>query len=338
MRAYELKSGDGIDGLTRVDRTSVALGPHDVRIGIGATALNRRDLMFADGQYGIAPDRAIIPLCDGAGQVIETGAAVTRFKQGDHVIASFWPLWSDGEIGPEKTNASFGAQIDGTLAEELVANEQALALAPRGLSSVEAAAIPCAGLTAWNALFVGGGLKPGATVLLLGTSRVSVWALQLARAAGLSPIVTSSSEDKLARARELGAVETINYRTTPEWQDEVKRLTGGRGVDLVVEVGGKGTMPRSISAARMGGTVVVVGSLSGFDDGGVGPGALIGGAKTLAGIMVGSRTMLEDLVRFIDVTGIRPVIDRRFAFDDALAAYRYMKSGEHFGKVVVEVG
>jgi len=253
MRAYELKSGDGIDGLTRLDRTSLAVGPNDVRISVGATALNRRDLMFADGQYGITPDRAMIPLCDGAGQVIEIGSAVTRFKQGDHVIANFWPLWTDGEIDPEKTSASFGAQLDGTLAEELVADEQALALAPRGLSSAEAAAIPCAGLTAWNALFVRGGLKPGQTVLLLGTGGVSVWGLQLAHAAGLRPIIISSNDEKLARARELGAVETINYRTTPEWQDKAKRLTGGRGVDLVVEVGGKGTMPRSISAARMGG-------------------------------------------------------------------------------------
>jgi len=338
MRAYELKSGDGINGLTRIDRASTVLGPHDIRISIEATALNRHDLMFADGQYGVAPDRAMIPLCDGAGKVVQTGAAVTRFKRGDHVIANFWPLWTDGEISPEKTSASFGAQIDDTLAEELVANEHALALAPRGLSSSEAAAIPCAGLTAWNALVVRGDLKPGATVLLLGTGGVSVWALQLAHAAGLRPIVTSSSDEKLARARELGAVETINYRNTPEWQDEVQRLTGGRGVDLVLEVGGKGTMPRSIAAARLGGTVIVIGGLSGpAEGGGAEPNALIGGAKALAGIMVGSRTMLEDLVRFIDTAGIRPVVDRRFAFDDAVAAYRYMQSDGHFGKVVIDI-
>ena len=337
MKAFQLASGAGIDGLHLIDRPTQRVGATEVRVRIDAAALNFRDLMFADGGYGVPAGEVVVPLCDGVGEVLDTGEAVTRVKVGDHVMPGFWPRWTDGDIAPEKTSQSFGAQIDGTLAEELVADEQALTLAPTGLSSVEAAALPCAGLTAWNALFVRGALKPGATVLLLGTGGVSIWALQLAHAAGLRPIVTSSSDAKLDRARSLGAVETINYRSHPEWQDEVKRRTGGRGVDLVVEVGGKGTMPRSIEAVRMGGTVVVIGGVGGGDGAGVEPGALIRGAKHLAGIMVGSRTMLEDLVRFVETTGLKPIVDRRFAFDDAVAAYQHMRSGQHVGKVVIDV-
>nr|WP_199743202.1 NAD(P)-dependent alcohol dehydrogenase [Sphingomonas ginsenosidivorax] len=305
-------------------------------MAIGAAALNFRDQMFADGNYGVPAGNIVVPLSDGAGEVVEIGGAVTRVKVGDHVMPGFWPKWVDGDIAPDKVAGAFGAQFDGTLAEELVTDEQALTITPAGLSMVEAATIPCAGVTAWNALFVRGNLKPGATVLLLGTGGVSVWALQLAHAAGLRPIITSSSDAKLAQARALGAVETINYATHPEWQDEVTRLTDGRGVDLVVEVGGKGTMPRSVAATRLGGTVIVVGARAGVQEGGVDPGALIGGAKTLAGIMVGSRAMQEDLVRFIEATGIRPVIDRRFAFTDALDAYRHLQTGA-FGKVVIDV-
>lgn len=338
MKVYQLASGAGIDGLRLVDRPAPPLEATEVRVRIDTAALNFRDLMFADGVYGVPVGEVVVPLCDGAGEVIETGTAVTRVKTGDRVIPGFWPHWIDGDIAPEKTSQAFGAQIDGTLTKELVTDQQALALAPKGLESGEAAAIPCAGLTAWNALFVRGALKPGSTVLLLGTGGVSIWALQLAHAAGLRAIVTSSRDEKLERARTLGAVETINYLSHPEWQNEVKHLTGGRGVDLVVEVGGKGTMSRSIEAVRMGGTVVVIGGVGGGEGTGVEPGALIGGAKHLAGIMVGSRAMLEDLVRFVELTGLRPVIDRHFAFDDAAAAYQHMRSGQHFGKVVIDVG
>lgn len=336
MKAYELTSAAGIEGLRLVDRPRVSLSANAVRVKIGAVALNFRDQMFADGTYGVPAGEVVIPLSDGSGEVIEIGNAVTRVRVGDRVMPSFWPEWVDGDVTPDKVAGSFGAQFDGTLAEELIADEQALTVAPAGFSAAEAATLPCAGVTAWNALFVRGNLKPGATVLLLGTGGVSVWALQLAHAAGLRPIVTSSSDEKLARARQLGAVETINYAANPEWQDEVLRLTGARGVDLVVEVGGKDTMPRSVAATRLGGTIVVVGARAGGKGSGVEPGTLIGGIKALAGIMVGSRAMLEDLVRFVETTGIRPVIDRSFVFEDALSAYRHMQTGA-FGKVVIDV-
>ena len=337
MKAYELVSGAGAHALRVVERAPRELAAHEVRVKMGAAALNFRDLMIADGQYGITDTTPMVPLSDGAGEVVETGAAVTRVKVGDHVIIGFWPHWQEGEIAPDKLSASFGVQLDGTLADELIADQQALTIAPAGLSAAEAATIACAGVTAWNALFVRGALQPGATVLLLGTGGVSVWALQLAHAAGLRPIVISSSDEKLARARDLGAVGTVNYVKTPEWQAEILRLTGGRGVDLVLEVGGKGTISRSLQATRLGGTVIVMGGRAAGDGEGIEPATLIGGAKTVAGIMVGSRVMQENLVRFIEAKGIRPVIGHVFESGDAIAAYEQVKAGA-FGKVVINLG
>ena len=340
MKAYELVPGKGFESLHLVDRASRALDAHEVRVKINAAAINFRDLMISGGDYGITEAKAVVPLSDGAGEVIEVGAAVSRFNIGDLVIPGFWPQWSEGQISPDKVSASFGSVTDGTLAEELVTDESALTLAPAGLSAEEAATISCAGVTAWNALFVKGNLKPGGSVLILGTGGVSIWALQLAHAAGIRTLVTSSSDTKLARARELGANETINYRQHTEWQNEVIRLTNGLGVDLVIEVGGEGTMKRSIEATRLGGTIVVVGGRAGgasTKDAAVDPRALIVGAKTLAGMMVGSRTMQEDLVRFIETAGIRPVIDHVYAFTEAAAAYRHVETGA-FGKVVISIG
>jgi len=223
------------------------------------------------------------------------------------------------------------------LAEEVVLHEDALAIVPAGLSFIEAATMPCAAVTAWNAIFVSGNhVKPGDTVLLLGTGGVSILGLQLARAAGLRTIVTSSSDEKLARARELGAHHTINYTTIPEWQDEVLHLTHGVGAQVVLEVGGQGTVNRSVAAVAMGGTVAIIGGVSGFG-GEVNPAALLASAKRLVGVHVGSRAMLEDVMRFVDASGVKPVIDRVFPFDQAQDAYRYLESGAHFGKVVIDV-
>ena len=336
--AYQLRAGAGPDGLHLASVPRGPLEDHDVRVAIRAAALNYRDLVFARGQYGEAPDRALVPLSDGAGLVTEVGAAVTRFGPGDRVITTFFPGWLDGAGSIAETAVSYGAQIDGALAEELVAHEDGLVRAPASVSDAGAAAISCAGVTAWNALFVEGAARPGATVLILGTGGVAIWALQLAHAAGLHPIITSSSDEKLARAEALGARGLVNYRRTPEWQEEVLRMTGGRGAELVLEVGGEGTLARSIVAARYGGRVIVIGGLTGFSGTHVAPGDLIGGKKTLSGIMVGSRRMTEDLVRFIDVHAIQPVVDREFAFADARAAYEYLGAGRAFGKAVINVG
>ena len=337
MKAYQIQAGAGIAGLERVERAVRAPDANEIRVRLDAAALNYRDLSFARGEFYNPPSDPIIPLVDGCGEIISVGSAASRFKRGDRVITSYYPRWTDGALSAEKTAVSFGAQFDGTLAEELVAPEEAFALAPRSLDSVAAATLPCAGVTAWNALFGAGAAKPGASVLLLGTGGVSLWALQLAKAAGLFPILTSSQDEKLERARSLGATATVNYNTTPEWQDEVLRLTGNTGVDLVVEVGGEGTLARSLKATAPGGTVVVIGRVSGVGGVSIEPGALIGGAKRLAGITAGSRAMLEQLVRFVEVAGIAPVVDKVFPFEKAAAAYEYLEAGRHFGKVAIDI-
>ena len=336
MKAYQIKAGRQIAGLEQVQRSNPVPAAHEVHVRIHAVSLNYRDLMIADGKYLSTGDAPVIPCSDGAGKVIAVGAQVTRFRVGDRVTTSFFPDWVHGAPTPKNTANPLGALVDGVLAEELVLHEEALVAIPPHLSYAEAATLPCAGVTAWNALFVEGGLRAGDSVLLLGTGGVSVWALQLAKAAGLRTIITSSSDEKLERARTLGASATINYKTTPEWQDEVLRLTDGRGVELVLEVGGQGTLTRSIASVRMGGTVAIIGAVSGFG-GDFNPFALIGGAKRLSGIFVGSRSMLEDLNRFLSVTGIHPVVDRVFPFDDAREAYTHLEQAGHFGKLVIEV-
>ncbi len=337
MKAYQIKAGQQIAGLKQVQRSISAPAAHDVHVRIHAVSLNYRDLMIADGKYLSTGDGPVIPCSDGAGEVIAVGAQVTRFRVGDRVAASFFPDWANGAPTPQNTANALGAVVDGMLAEEVLVHEEALVAIPAHLSYVEAATLPCAGVTAWNSLFVEGGLRAGDSVLLLGTGGVSIWALQLAKAAGLRTLITSSSDEKLDRARGLGASATINYMTTPEWQDEVMQLTAGRGVDLVLEVGGQGTLTHSIASAKMGGTVAIIGGVSGFG-GEFNPFALISGAKRLSGIFVGSRSMFEDLNRFLSVTEIHPVVDRVFPFQQARDAYTHLERAGHFGKVVIEVG
>ncbi|QSA96974.1 NAD(P)-dependent alcohol dehydrogenase [Methylococcus sp. EFPC2] len=336
MQAYQIKSGQQIAGLEQVERSLAAPADHEVQVRVHAVSLNFRDLMIADGKYLSAGEAPVVPCSDGAGEVVAVGARVSRFRVGDRVAASFFPEWIQGAPTVQNSVGALGGARDGMLAEAVVLHEDALVSIPAHLSYTEAATLPCAGVTAWNALFVEGGLRPGDSVLLLGTGGVSVWALQLAKAAGLYTIITSSSDEKLERARRLGASATINYRTTPEWQEEVLRLTEGRGVDLVLEVGGKGTLARSIASARMGGTIAIIGGLSGFG-GELNPFALIGGAKRLSGIFVGSRSMFEDLNRFVSVAEIHPVVDRVFPFRQAREAYTHLKNAGHFGKIVIEV-
>ncbi|MDB6128002.1 MAG: zinc-binding dehydrogenase family protein [Verrucomicrobia bacterium] len=336
MRAYEIVSGKGLDGLRRTERKLRAPDDHEVRLRMHAVSLNYRDLMITSGTYPITSEVAPIAVADGAGEVIAVGSRVTRFRVGDRVTGIYFSRWLDGDADPEKLAIVPGASSDGFLADEAVMHEDFLVSTPDHLDFNEAATLSCAGVTAWNALFVEGRAKPGNTVLLLGTGGVSIWALKLAKAAGLRTIITSSSDEKLERARALGADIAINYRTTPEWQDEVLRRTDGRGVDLVVEVGGHGTLNRSIAATRTSGIIVVIGGLNGFaTEIEIMP--LLVGAKRLAGIAVGSRSMFEDFVRFVTERRIRPTIDRIFKFDQAREAYAYLETAQHFGKVVIEV-
>jgi NADPH:quinone reductase-like Zn-dependent oxidoreductase len=337
MLAYQILPGDNIDGLRSVNLPDRELGAGEVRVRVHAVSLNYRDLMVARGNYLVNVDDPIIPCSDGAGEILAVGHGVRRLQVGDRVAASFFPYWTDGAPTPDKVRHALGGDIDGMLAQEVILDEDALVKIPARLSFVDAATLPCAGVTAWNAIFVSrNDVKPGDTVLLLGTGGVSVLGLQLANAAGMRTVITSSSDAKLQRARALGAHDTINYRAMPEWHEEVLRVTHGAGANVVLEVGGKGTVNRSVAAASMGGSIAIIGGVSGFG-GDVNPVMLLSSAKRMVGIFVGSRAMLEDVMRFADVTGLKPVVDRVFTFDQAKEAYRYMESGSHFGKVVIAV-
>jgi NADPH:quinone reductase-like Zn-dependent oxidoreductase len=337
MQAYRVLAGRGLDSLQRVDIRPPALAEREVRVRVRAVALNYRDLMIARREYPISTDQPPIAVADGAGEVIAVGHGVTRFRIGDRVARPYFSDWIDGPPTRQNTALVPGASVDGMLTEEAVVHEDHLVAVPAHLDYNEAAALSCAGVTAWNALFVAGRVVPGNTVLLLGTGGVSIWALQLAKAAGLRVIITSSSDAKLTRARELGADETINYRTTAEWQDEVLRLTAGNGVDLTVEIGGRDTLNRAVTATRMGGTVALVGGVAGFTAQ-LDLVPLLLGHKRLIGIGVGSRAMFEALNRFVALANIRPVVDRVFAFEQAREALAYLETAAHFGKVVIKVG
>lgn len=336
MNAYRISHGGTIDGLRLESLVDRPLAPYEVRIEVKAVSLNYRDLMIANGAYPVKIEMPIIPCSDGAGDVVAVGSMVTRVQPGDRVAASFFPHWLEGRANPAKLRIALGGDTDGMLAEAVVLHEDALVKIPEQLSYTEASTFPCAGVTAWNAIFESSDVKPGDTVLLLGTGGVSILGLQMAKAAGLRTIITSSSDEKLKRARGLGADETINYRANPEWQDEVLRITDGNGVDVVLEVGGQATITRSVTATAVGGTIATIGGVSGFG-GGVNPSTLVIGAKRLIGIYVGSRAMLEQAATLAAGAGIAPVIDHVFPFAKAKEAYRYLESGAHFGKVVIDL-
>jgi NADPH:quinone reductase-like Zn-dependent oxidoreductase len=263
------------------------------------------------------------------------GEGVKRVRAGDRVAANFMPGWTEGPVNEEKARTALGAAVDGVLAEQVTFDQRALVQIPEALSFEEAATLPCTGVTAWNALMVAGGLRAGETVLVLGTGGVSIFALQIARMAGALVIITSASDEKLARARALGADVGINYKTTPDWEEKVRELTAGRGVDHVVEVGGAETLPKSVRAARFGGHIALIGNLTGR--GGVDIVPIFMKGLRVNGIFVGSRSMFEDFNRAVAHSGLHPVIDRVFGFEQAPEALRYMESGAHFGKIVIRV-
>jgi NADPH:quinone reductase-like Zn-dependent oxidoreductase len=336
MKTWRVVAGSHVEGLKLSDEGPGVLTPTQVRVRLQAAALNFRDLMVVRGWYPGGSPLPLVPGSDGAGDVVETGGAVTRFKAGDRVTTNFFPGWVEGRPTPQKIAGALGGggTAGGTFAGEIVLEERALVHSPRHLDYAEAATLTCAGVTAWRALFVVAQLRPGETLLLLGTGGVSVWALQLAKAAGARVIITSSSDAKLAKARDLGADELINYTSMPEWSGEVRRLTNGDGADVVLEVGGEKTIGQSLASVRMAGTVVIVGAVSGMG-GAIAPRQLITGATRVQGVYVGSREMHEELARFVESAKIKPVVDRIFPFAEAPDAYRYFEAGKHFGKVAL---
>ena len=335
MKAYELHPHEGFDALTIVERKTKDLSPHDVRVRVRAVSLNFRDLVVARGAQKLKSP--IVPASDGAGEVVAVGSAVTRVRAGDKVAASFFPTWIDGELSAEHHAAALGAgQSDGMLAEEVVLPEHSWVKTPEHLSFEQAATLPCAGVTAYNALFEAARLRAGDTVLVQGTGGVSIYALQLAKAAGARVVVTSQSAEKRAKARALGADHVIDYKETPAWGEAVHAWTGGRGVDVAVEVGGPGTFDQSVASLRYGGTVSLLGVLTGTK-GEVNTYAIFHKAIRVAGVYVGSVGMFEGLNRAVAASTIQPVVDRSFAFDEAKAAYAHLASAKHFGKVVIRV-
>lgn len=331
MRAWIVARGSkSIEELRQVEQPDPVAGPHDVLVRVRATSLNYRDQAVVAGQYfGGAVTRDTIPLSDGAGDVIAVGSAVSRFKPGDRVAATFF------QPGAQPT--ALGSPLDGMLREQAALNEDGLVAIPDHLSYGDAACLPCAAVTAWHALFrAGRPTRAGDTVLVLGTGGVSIAALQLARAAGARVIATSSSDDKVARVTALGATDVINYRRIQDWEQEVRRLTAGRGVDCVVEIGGAGTLGRSMRSLARGGKVTLIGFLAGRE-GDTNPTPLMMTGGSLHGIFVGDREMFEEMNRAIIVNHITPVIDRVFPFEAAPAAYKFHASGAFVGKVVITV-
>lgn len=335
MRAYELPKRTGIDDITLVERPMPKPGLRQALVKVSACSLNFRDLAIVLGTYRAPVRDNVIPLSDGAGEVVETGPGVTRVKKGDRVAASFFPRWMGGPIRAEKVQQALGGSADGMLAEYVVLEEDALLKLPEHFSFEDGATLPCAGLTAWQALTVHGRTAPGDIVLMQGTGGVSIFALQFAKLLGAVTIVTSSSDEKLARAKALGADHTINYRTTPEWDKAALDITGGYGVDQVVEVGGSRTLEQSLRAVRIGGRVSVIGVLTGAGE--INPTLILGRRANVQGMSVGSVEMFEAMNRAIGSAKLKPVIDKVFAFNEAREAFRYLESAKHFGKIVVKV-
>jgi len=337
MRAYQLaKGGAGIDGIVQVERPDPKPAYRQVLVKVGACSLNYRDLAIARGTYRLPVSPNIVPLSDGAGKVIDIGAGVRRVKVGDKVAGNFFQRWSAGEPGPDTHQSALGGGIDGMLAEYVVLEEDGVVKIPEHLSVEEGATLPCAGVTAWHAIIEHAHLIAGKTVLLQGTGGVSILGLQLAKAMGITVIITSSRDDKLARAMQLGADYCINYVTTPDWDKAVKDITKGQGVDCVVEVGGAGTIAKSFASIRVGGRISLIGNLSGPATE-LNPGLVIGRRANVQGISVGSTAMFEAMNQAIVGNGIKPVVDKLFAFDEVQAAYRHMASAAHFGKIVIRM-
>jgi NADPH:quinone reductase-like Zn-dependent oxidoreductase len=336
MKAWQIQKPEGPQGLELVELETPKPGPHEVLVRIRAVSLNYRDLGTTKRER---PGNLPLPftICsDGAGEVLEVGAGVTKWKSGDRVIPLFFQRWPAGGMTHDVMKSALGGALQGVLAEQVLIREDGLVRMPDSLTFEQAATLPCAGLTAWNALVGQGHLQSGDTVLTLGTGGVSLFALQFAKMHGARVIITSSSDEKLARAKELGADEGINYKTKPDWEREAFALTHKRGVDHVIELGGAGTLQKSLDAVRYGGRVSVIGVLTGFE-GTVNPWPIIACSLTVQGIYVGNREHMEAMLRAIELHKLQPVIDRVFGFTEAPAAFEHMAAAAHFGKIVIEV-
>lgn len=333
MKAYEVREATGLDGLVlNRERADPQPGHGQLVVRVRANSLNYRDQGVIKGVYGYTKF-PVIPLSDGAGDVAAIGPGVTQFKHGDRVAGTFFVNWTGGRMSANAARNSLGGMIDGMLADYALLAETGAIKIPDHLSFEQAATLPCAALTAWNALIDTGRIKAGETVAILGTGGVSCFGVAFAKMHGAFVFLTSSSDEKLAHAKTLGADTLINYRAQPDWDQEILKQTGGAGVDHVLEVGGAGTLEKSMNAVRPGGSIYVIGALAG--PGSINPRMINRKGIRLQGIHVGSRDMFADMNRAITLHGLKPAIDRVFGFDDAKAAYAHQQSGQHFGKIVI---
>ena len=337
MRALNVSEPWGLDQIKIVELPDPKPGPGEVLIRMRAVSLNYRDLLMVGGIYGRGPATSgpITPFSDGCGVVEAVGDGVTRFKAGDRAATLFFQGWIAGPPTQEKLSTALGYPIPGAGRELGVFSEQGLSKVPEFLTDDQVACLPCAALTAWRGLFEDARLKPGDTVVLQGTGGVSIFGLQFAHAAGCRTLITSSSDEKLARAKALGADHLVNYRAEPEWAKAVRGATGGVGADLILEVGGGGTIEQSMRAIRIGGHIAIIGVVAGQGNP-FNPAALIGNSAKLQGLSVGSREAFEAMCKAIEQHRIAPVVDKVFPWTDAKAAFEAMRGGEHFGKIVLE--
>jgi NADPH:quinone reductase-like Zn-dependent oxidoreductase len=337
MRALQVTEPWGLDQLKVVELPDPTPGPGEVLVRMRAVSLNYRDYLMVGGIYarGASTGGTVTPFSDGCGVVEAVGPGVTRFKVGDRVATLFFQGWISGPPTLEKLSTALGWPIPGAGRELGVFTQEGLSKVPDFLSDQEVATLPCAALTAWRALFEDARLKPGDTAVLQGTGGVSIFGLQFAHAAGLKTIITSSSDEKLERAKGLGADVVVNYRQEPEWAKPVRAATGGLGADVILEVGGGGTIEQSMRAIRIGGHIAIIGVVAGAGSP-FNPASLIGNSARLQGLSVGSRENFEAMCRAIEQHGIRPVVDKVFSWTEARAAFEAMAGGEHFGKIVLQ--
>ncbi|MBW4629264.1 MAG: NAD(P)-dependent alcohol dehydrogenase [Brasilonema octagenarum HA4186-MV1] len=334
MKVWEVQSKEGLEALTLVEKPEPQPKAGQVLLKMRAASLNYRDLLTVKGAYGSKQKLPFIPLSDGVGEVVDVGEEVTRVKVGDRVAGIFMQTWLEGEFSADKSKSALGGAIDGILAEYVTLDEDGVVHVPEHLSDEEAASLPCAAVTAWNALTTDGKLKAGDTILIQGTGGVSLFALQFGKIMGVKVIATSSSDLKLEKLKELGASELINYKTTQNWDEKVWQLTNEVGVDRVIEVGGAGTFNKSLRAVRYGGYISFIGVLSGFSAD-VSTTSILHKGITVQGIYVGSRAMFEAMNKGIALHGIKPIVDRVFPVEEARQALEYMESGAHFGKIAL---
>ena len=337
MRALEVAEPWGVDALKVVEKPDPTPGPGQVLVRMRAVSLNYRDLLMVGGVYGrgSAGGGTITPFSDGCGVGEAIGAGVTRVAVGDRVATLFFQNWNAGRPTLEKLSSALGFPVPGAGSELQTFSQEGVSKVPDFLTDQQVATLPCAALTAWRGLFEDARLEPGDTVVLQGTGGVSIFGLQFAKAAGYRTVITSSSDEKLKRAKALGADHLVNYKTTPDWSGPVREATGGHGADFIMEVGGGGTIQQSLRAVRIGGHIAIIGVVAGMGEG-LNPAALIGNSAKLQGLSVGSREMFEAMCRAISLHRIQPVVDKVFPFEEAKAAFEAMRNGEHFGKIVLQ--